>query len=361
MYEEKSFTDKVTEKFNQEGTGKFVSKLAGYGLVGVMGVMGAIGSVHSTGPTEVGVKFNKVTGSTEIYAPGRTYFFLPVINDWSKLETKLVNVPMQISGQGEERKDERLYFKTRDGNDIALALNLSYQNDPAQAPKILKESAQSDDEIRDKIVLSYARSVLRDHFGALSTNEFAVAVKRNEAAERAESALRASLLPYGVRLTSVETKDYEFVNEDFRKAVQRKKNADSELPKIVSEIETTKQLNVKLLNEAESYKNDKIANADGLLAKTKVDADAYFQNKRAAAEGILAQKRNEAAAVVKERLAMASAGGETQVMMKIAESIADKPIRVIPLCSDNGSVQLQQYDVNRFLEMKGLTATAKGQ
>ena len=35
---------------------------------------------HTTEATEVGVKFNKITRSMEMCAPGATYFFTPIIN-----------------------------------------------------------------------------------------------------------------------------------------------------------------------------------------------------------------------------------------------------------------------------------------
>ena len=41
---------------------------------------------HTTEATEVGVRFNKITRATEVMQPGATYFFMPVVNDWTKYD-----------------------------------------------------------------------------------------------------------------------------------------------------------------------------------------------------------------------------------------------------------------------------------
>jgi hypothetical protein len=74
---------------------------------------------HRTGVTEVGVRFNKLTRSVERAAPGATYLFVPVINDWKKFDTSTQSLVMNAeSTNGDRASKDDLRFKTRDGNDI---------------------------------------------------------------------------------------------------------------------------------------------------------------------------------------------------------------------------------------------------
>ncbi|MFC1599270.1 prohibitin family protein, partial [Candidatus Omnitrophota bacterium] len=64
---------------------------------------------HQTKSTEVGVRvikwspFAKRGVVEKIYAPGATYFFPPVINEWYTFDTKLQNMEMTASRRGARR------------------------------------------------------------------------------------------------------------------------------------------------------------------------------------------------------------------------------------------------------------------
>ena len=88
---------------------------------------------YSTDSTEIGVRTRKIGLFTpkgvesKIYAPGSTYFFLPIINDWNTFDTKLQNLEMTYSTRsGDRRERDDLLFKTIDGNDISLDMILFY-------------------------------------------------------------------------------------------------------------------------------------------------------------------------------------------------------------------------------------------
>ena len=71
--------------------------LAGLLLLLAGGLAGC--TPHHTEATQVGIKFNKVTGSYEIKEAGATYFFPPVINDW------------KTGGKEADRQTERMMHK----------------------------------------------------------------------------------------------------------------------------------------------------------------------------------------------------------------------------------------------------------
>jgi hypothetical protein len=62
---------------------------------------------------------------------------------------------------------------------------------------------------------------------------------------------------------------------------------------------------------------------------------------------ILTEGTNMAMAIVKQREAMASAGGETQIQLAFATNLLGKRIITIP--SGNG-INLQTFDLNKALE-----------
>ena len=81
---------------------------------------------HTTEATEVGVRFNKITGATEVAQPGATYFFTPIINDWTKFDVSTQNLLMTAKVRaGDRNQKDDLRFKTRDGNDIRLTVPIT--------------------------------------------------------------------------------------------------------------------------------------------------------------------------------------------------------------------------------------------
>ena len=114
---------------------------------------------HQAGPTEVGVRtvklglFKSRGVEQKYYAPGKTYFFMPIINDWHTFDTKLQTMEMTFDPKrGDLRARDDLLFKTIDGNDISLDVIIQYRIDPKMAPNILQNVAQDDFLLRQKVV-----------------------------------------------------------------------------------------------------------------------------------------------------------------------------------------------------------------
>src|SRR4029077_3259933 len=142
---------------------------------------------HPTAPTAVGVRtvkwslFGPRGVEDRVYQPGAVYFFPAFLSDWSVFDTKLQNVEMTHDPhRGDKPFRDDLLFKTIDGNDISLDVIISYRIDPVKAPYILQHVARDDDELKDKVVRTIARSRPRDIFGELKTEEFYVSEKREQ-------------------------------------------------------------------------------------------------------------------------------------------------------------------------------------
>ena len=128
---------------------------------------------HKTGATEVGVKFNKVTRSTEIADPGATYFFAPIVNDWTVFDVSTQNLVMVRNAQGGDRQEkDDLRFKTRDGNDIETDVTIRWRIDPSKAAEIWEKSAPSTKTLKERVVRPQARTYVRDVLNRLDSEEY---------------------------------------------------------------------------------------------------------------------------------------------------------------------------------------------
>jgi regulator of protease activity HflC (stomatin/prohibitin superfamily) len=315
---------------------------------------------YTTGETEVGVRTRKLGlwgkqgVEDKVYAPGSTYIILPYINDWHTYDIKLQNLEMTFSPEKGDRKlRDDLLFKTIDGNDISLDVIISYQIDPAKAPYILQYVAPNNDALRNKIVRTVARSKPRDIFGELITEEFYIADTREKQADKAMKTLQGILEPYGIIVKNVLTKDYRF-NKEYQKAIEDRKIADQQAEKNKSARRAATEEYKRKLEDARGEVNEVVAAVDGQFRQAKIEADAYYEKQKLLAEAIKAEGIAEAQGIQEMNKAMALAGGETLVKLKIAEALQGKKIMLLPV--SEGGMNLKTTDMNQLINTLGVKA-----
>lgn len=313
---------------------------------------------HSTGETEVGVQVKKLAlwgnkgVSEKIYAPGSTYFFLPFINDWYTFDTKLQNMEMTYNRtRGDRPTQDDLLFKTIDGNDIGLDVIIAYRIVPEKAPYILQHVAENDKMLRDKIVRTIARSKPRDIFGELKTEDFYIAKNREAQALEVKKQLQAMFEPMGVIIEKVLTKDYRF-NPAYEKAIQDKKVADQMVEKNRSAQHATEEEYKRKLEQAKGEVNKLVADIDGEYLKAKIEVDAYYEKQKLIAQAIKAEGIADAKGIREMNNAMASAGGEAFVKLKIAEALQGKEIYLLPV--SEGGMNLKTTNINDLIGTMGI-------
>jgi regulator of protease activity HflC (stomatin/prohibitin superfamily) len=302
----------------------------------------SLASYHATDSTEVGVRTVKWLGKRgveqKVYQPGSAYFFIPVLNDWTTFDTRLQVLELKGPSQ--------LTIKTRDGNDLYVDMTFSYRIDPQKAPYILSYVAKSDLELREKIFKTVARSRTRDFLGGLSTDEFTHTEERNRVTDLAKAGLQTIFNDYGIVLERVAVMDYRF-DPDYLKVITEKKVAEAKTLEVRAQVEAQREANKRLLNESEGQVKVMIASALGRYSNTVSSADAEFDQKKILAEAILTEGTNSSLAIVKQREAIASAGGETQIQLAFATNLVGKRIIMIP---SGNAVNLQTLDLNKALE-----------
>jgi regulator of protease activity HflC (stomatin/prohibitin superfamily) len=315
---------------------------------------------HTAGETEVGVRTVKLGIFTprgveeKVYAPGSTYFFLPLINDWNTFDTKLQNLEMTHEiVRGDRKNRDDLLFKTIDGNDIGLDVIIAYRIDPEKAPYILQFVASNNDTLREKVIRTVARSKPRDIFGELKTEEFYVADKREAKAESAKAVLQEILSPMGIIVERVLTKNYRF-NPEYQKAIEDKKVADQRVEKNRSAQRASIEEYKRKLEEARGEVNKMVALADGEYEKAKIGVDAYFEKQSLIAQAIKAEGVAEAEGILKMNKALSGAGGESLVKLRIAEALQGKRIMLLPI--SEGGLNLKTTDMNRLIDVMGIKA-----
>ncbi len=312
------------------------------GILVLLVVLLGFSSYHATDSAEVGVRTVKWLGTkgveAKVYQPGAAYFFLPIFNDWSTFDTRMQVVEM--------RGPNQLTLKTRDGNDLFVDVTFSYRIDPQKAPHIRQHVAATDLELREKVFNTVARSRTRDFLGALSTDDFTHTEERNKAVELAKVGLQKIYDEYGIVLERVAVMDYRF-DPDYLKVITEKKVAEAKTLEVRAQLEAQKEANKKLVNESEGQVKALMAQALGRYSNVISSADADLDQKVILAEAIRTEGTNSALGIAKQREAMASAGGETQIQLAFATNLIGKRIIMIP---SGNAVNLQTLDLNKALE-----------
>jgi regulator of protease activity HflC (stomatin/prohibitin superfamily) len=311
---------------------------------------------HTTGATQVGVKFNKVTHSTEIADPGATYFFAPFLNDWTTFDTSTQNLVMTAKNeQGDRKEKDDLRFKTRDGNDIETDVTIRWRIDPTRAAYLWQSVAPNTEALKERLVRPQARSYVRDVLNRLDSEEFYNPDLRFGAASDATKVMASQLKPYGIIVEQVILGDFSF-KTDYQNLINRRKEAEKQAEKLEAEILATVEANKANLQTKVAELTQQFTTAQGDFEKTKRDADAYVVRKQQEAQATLAEKTAVATGIRKERAALNSSAGDAYVTLQLIDALQKKEIRQIPKLP-NGNVII---DGNKLLQQLGVIQYQKG-
>ncbi|HEX9160461.1 MAG TPA: SPFH domain-containing protein [Thermoanaerobaculia bacterium] len=312
---------------------------------------------HTTAATEVGVKFNKVTHSTEIADPGATYFFMPIVNDWTTFDTKTQSLIMSAkSSEGDRREKDDLRFKTRDGNDIETDVTVRWRIDPTRAAYIWQTVAPTTEMIKERLVRPDARSYVRDVLNRLDSEEYYNPDLRFAAARDATNVLAAQLKPYGIIVENVILGDFSF-KPDYQRLINGRKEAEKQAEKLEAQILATNEANQANLQTKIAELTELLTRSQGALEQTRRNADAYVVRRQQEAQATLAERNAVAEGIRKERAALNSSAGDAYVTLQLIEALQKKEIRQIPKLP-NGNVII---DGNKLLQQLGVIQYAQQQ
>jgi regulator of protease activity HflC (stomatin/prohibitin superfamily) len=320
---------------------------------------------HTTGATEVGVRFNKLTSTTEVAQPGATYFFTPVVNDWTVFDVSTQSLIMSAKASaGDRREKDDLRFKTRDGNDIETDVTVRWRIDPSKAAFVWEHVAPSTDDLKERLVRPQARAYVRDVLNRLDSEEYYNPDLRFRAASDATRVLAAHLAPNGIVIEQVILGDFSF-KPDYQNLINRRKEADKQAEKLEAEILATLEANKANLQTKTAELTEQLTRAQGELEQAKKAADAYLVRRQQEAQAVLAERSATAEGVRKERAALNGSAGDAYVSLQLIDALQKKEIRQIPQLPNgnviiDGNKLLQQLGVFRYAAQQQPAVDQKG-
>ena len=315
---------------------------------------------HTTEATEVGVQFNKITRSTEVAPPGATYFFVPIVNDWTKYDVSTQSLIMsRKAGTEKGREKDDLRFKTRDGNDIETDVTVRWRIDPSKAVQIWQTTAPSTDILKDRLVRPQARSYVRDVLNRLDSEQYYNPDLRFRAANDAGRLLNGHLAPYGIIVEQVILGDFSF-KPDYQTLINQRKEAEKQAEKLEAQILATLEANQANLQQKIAGLTEELTRAQGELEQAKRAADAYLVRREQEAQAVVAEKSAVAEGIRKERAALNGSAGDAYVSLQLIDALQKKEIRQIPKMPNgnviiDGNKLLQQLGVVRALQQQSET------
>jgi len=305
---------------------------------------------HTTGATQVGVRFNKITRSTEVADPGATYFFAPIINDWATFDTSTQNLIMSAkAAEGDRKEKDDLRFKTRDGNDIETDVTVRWRIEPSRAAHIWQNVAPDTASLKERIVRPQARTYVRDVLNRLDSEEYYNPDLRFAAATDATKVLAAQLRQYGIVVENVLLGDFSF-KPDYQGLINKRKEAEKQAEKLEAQILATLESNKANLQQKTAELTEQLTKTQGDFEQAKRAADAYLLRQGQAAQATLAEKNALAQGVRRERAALNGSAGDAYVSLQLIEALQKKEIRQIPKLP-NGNVII---DGNKLLQQLGV-------
>jgi len=303
----------------------------------------------TTSSTEVGVRTSmfgilEKRGDQQIYAPGGVYFFLPVVNTWHRLPISQQNLLMNANpAEGDRPVPDDITFKTKDGNNIHIDVNVMWRVDPQKAGWIVSHCGESVVELNERVVRPIARSVIRDMFNEISSEEYYHVMVKNAMAEKARDRLALEMGRYGLLVDNLQVQQHRF-DDEYQKAINAQKQAEADVQTLV---EQQKSMEAQKKSELEGKRaewNREMEDALGEMGRKRNEADAYYQTKINEAKAIVAGAQAEAEGVRKEAEALSKLGGDAYVKMQVAKLLSKKKVLLVPVSN------VSTMDVNRMVD-----------
>jgi len=302
----------------------------------------------ATTSTEVGVRtsllgFIEKRGEQQVYEPGGVYFFLPIVNAWNTLPISQQNLAMNANpSEGDRPVPDDITFKTKDGNNVYIDVNVMWRIDPKKAGYIVTYLGQSASEVKERVVRPIARSTIRDVFNEITSEEYYQVSVKNRVAAKAKDELAAELAPYGVLVDMLQVQQHRF-DTDYQAAINAQKQAEADVQALV---EQQKNMEVQKKSELEGKRsewNKQLEDALGEAGRIRNEADGYYQTKTNEAKAVVAAAQAESEGVRKEAEALGKLGGDAYVKMQVAKQLSQKRIFIVP------GTNVSTMDVNQML------------
>lgn len=329
-------------------------------IAGVTVLAISLVSFTTIDPGEVAVRVNNLTGNQESITQPGLALRVPILHSIQVLSA----APQTFSMRGEETVDplnvSKLTVRASDGSNFHFdEFALVFQLKGDEAVLAISDGGQGEGYLR--WMRPYARSILRDEFGRLSTIEVSDPSSYAEAGERSRERLNELLGRHGVLVTQVVTPRPKF-NDAYEAAIEQRNALGNELEVIRSNLEMSETERARKLSEVDQQQNKliqerraqletELSQATARQAQVKRETDTYRIEKvgqgQAALSGAEARARELVGALdAKYRAKKAEVDAfRTQpierVMERLAESLDGVTIDIQPFAEDASPTRIR--------------------
>lgn len=316
---------------------------------------------------QVGIKLNKITGKMTVINQSGAIIYNGITNEFFTLDKTLQTLEMtEAPGEGDRSGKDDLKIKTVDGSDVFVDLKVQYRMLTEMADTVVQTSGVRN-SYKEKWARDYVRSMIRNHLGELTTEEFYDAALRDEKLLVARQRANERLEPFGLRIDSIVVPKEPHFYTEYEDMIKKKKLADQAVLEEQSKalaakqrqetmiVEETNRMNVaveqfsgamemkKIKAEAEAEKIRKAA--DAYYDTVTIGAEATFYEKDKNAQGVLATRQKEAEGLKELMAALEGPGGPNMVKLEYAKKLKDVAIGGQPILLDGEAPRIQHLYV----------------
>lgn len=318
--------------------------------------------------SEMGIRFRRIPPSVgggidpQVIPPGKTIFVVPGVDAIYRFTTV-----DQVVAWGPEADEGLVYTRSRDGNEVALAIRIQYRimRDGAALERLLTTVARSDEEVR-QLVLVTGRSFIRTHMNRLRTSEYLERASLDAAVKQVESSMRERLAPFGIEVVRVIFDRFLFerllpngsTDARYAERLQEINQTREDTERERARIKTVEAEKLRELNDMQARVNRMIEEAEGYRKQAEIRGTGYQGAKKNEADAIRATGEAEVKGLREQLKALDGSGGTAIVRMELAKRLAQADPRFILLQNGGNSLDLQRLDTNALLATLGVVEGA---
>jgi membrane protease subunit HflC len=290
---------------------EFLKSLAKQGgrlwIAGALACVLVIGlrACGSIDPGQVAVRVNNVTGAVDVITQPGLIMQLPFgVHSVYRLDASQQTFHMHGDKDVSALEVAELTVRASDGSNFEFSdTTVLFQIMGSRGAEVVRDAGVAD---RYRMwMVPYARSILRDEFGLLSTITVSNPAKFGEATERARKRLNDLLNPHGIEIVSIVTPRPHF-SPEYEALIEARNQTENQLTVIDSELQraaTDRQRQLaevqrdqnKIIQEKRAALENQLAHAQTAQIQTKREVDSYKIDKIAGGQAALsgAQRTSE--------------------------------------------------------------------
>lgn len=358
MSDQSSLADRAAALFSSFGQHKERLWIAGAVLtVALIGIR----SCSSIDPGQVAVRVNNVTGSLETITQPGLILRLPFgVHSVYRLDASQQTFHMHGNKDVGDLEVRHLTVRAKDGSNFVFGdTTVLFQLVGPQADAAINDAGLAH---RYRMwMVPYARSILRDEFGRLTTIQASNPADFDKATNAARTRLNKLLNPHGIEIVSIVTPKPNF-SDEYENLIEARNQTENQLAVIDSELQraaTDRQRQIaevqrdenQAIQEKKADLETQLATAQTGYTQTKRDVDSYKVDTIAKGQAALAgaqrtseELKGQLAAQYEQKKAEIDAFRNQpveRVMQKLGEKLDGVTIRIQPWASDANPKRVQ--------------------